>query len=61
MRAEGLVVDGLSVEADQTGVDVISDECDHLGPIELAANVLDGLSDSRVTSEAVVVAGVKDI
>jgi len=43
------------------GVDVIGDKGDHPGPIELAANVLDCLGDARVTSEAVVMAGAKDI
>ena len=42
-------------------MDVIGHKGDHLGPIELAANVLDHLGDARVTSEVVVMAGVKDI
>ena len=46
---------------DCTGVDVISDKGNHLGPIELVANVLDRLGDARVTSEAVVMTGTKDI
>ena len=61
MRAKWLVMEGFAAATDQTGVDVIGDKGDHLGPIELAANVLDSLSDARVTSEAVVVAGAKDI
>ena len=42
-------------------MDVISDKGDHLGPIELAANILDFLGDAGVTSEAVIMAGAKDI
>ena len=61
MRAKWLVMEGLAVATDSTGVDVIGDECDHLGLIELAVNVLDRLGDARVTSEAVVMAGVKNI
>src|SRR5467141_534093 len=61
MRAERLVMEGLAAATDRTGVDVIGDKGDHLGPIELAANVLDCLGDARVTSEAVIMAGVKDI
>ena len=61
MRAKWLVMEGLSAATDRTGVDVISDKGDHLGPIELAVNVLDRLGDSRVTSKAVIMAGAKDI
>ena len=61
MRAKWFVVKGFVAATDHTGVDVISDECDHLGPIELVANVLDRLGDARVTSKAVVMPGVKDI
>ena len=42
-------------------MDVISDEGDHLGPIELAANVLDCLGDAWMASKAVVMAGAKDV
>src|SRR5882672_1086614 len=61
MRAKWLVMEGFAAATDQTGVDVIGDKGDHLGPIELAANILDRFGDSRVTSEAVIMAGVKDI
>jgi len=61
MRAEQLVMEGLAAATNRTGVDVISDEGDHLGPIELAANVLDHLGDAGVTSDAVIMARVKDI
>ena len=61
MRAKWFVMEGLAVATDRTGVDVIGDKGDNLGPIELAVNVLDHLGDARVTSEAVVMAGVKDI
>jgi len=42
-------------------VDVIGYKSDHLGPIELATNVLDRLSDARVTREAVIMARAQDI
>src|SRR5467141_1729388 len=61
MRAERLVMEGLAMATDRTGVDVIGDKGDHLGPIELAANILDFLGDAGVTSEAVIMAGAKDI
>jgi len=54
-------MEGLAAATNRTGVDVIGYKGNHLGPIELAANVLDGLSDARVTSEAVIMAGAKDI
>jgi len=37
-------------------MDVIGNEGDHFGPIELATNVLDRLSDARVAHEAVIMA-----
>jgi len=61
MRAKWLVMEGLAMTTDRTGVDIISDECDHLGLVELVANVLDRLGDARVTSKAVVMTGMKDI
>src|SRR5882672_10103269 len=61
MRTEWLVMKGLAAATDRTGVDVIGNKGDHLGPIELVANVLDRLSDAGVTCEVVVVAGAKDI
>ena len=61
MGAERFVMEGLAAATNRTGVDVISYKGDHLGPIELAANVLDRLGDARVTSKAVIMAGVKDI
>ena len=42
-------------------MDVVSDESDHSGPIELTTDVLDRLSDARVSSQAMVVMGAKDI
>jgi len=61
MRTKGLVMEGLAVTADRTQVDLVSDEGNHLGPIELAMDILDGLSDTRVSSQAVVVVGARDI
>ena len=43
MGNKGFVIEGLAAAADQTGVDVISDKCNHPGPIALAVNVLDHL------------------
>src|SRR5882672_3793005 len=60
MRAKRLVMEGLSVATDQTGVDVVGDKGDHLGPIELAVNVLDHLGNAMVTRKVVVMAGMKD-
>ena len=42
-------------------MDVVGDKGDHLGPIELAMDILYGLGDARVSSQAVVMVGVKDI
>jgi len=42
-------------------MDVVGDEDDHLGPIELMMDVLDHLGDAWVASKAVVMAGVKVI
>jgi len=42
-------------------MDVVSDEGDHLGPVELMMDVLDGLGDVQVSSQAMVIVGVKDI
>src|SRR5882672_626365 len=49
MRAKWLVMEGLAVTADPERVDVIGHKGNHLGPIELAANVLDCLGDARIT------------
>ena len=61
MRAKWLVMEGIAAATDRTGVDVIGDKGNHLGPIELGANILDCLGDAGVTSEVVIMAGVKDI
>src|SRR5882672_7085143 len=61
MRAKWLVMEGLAMATDQTRMDVISDKGDHLGPIELVVNILDHLGDARVASEAVIMAGAKDV
>ena len=42
-------------------MDVVSDEGDHSGPIELTLDVLDRLGDARVSSQAVVVMRAKDV
>jgi len=42
-------------------MDVVSNEGNHLGPIELATDVLDCLGDARMSSQAMIVMGVKDV
>ena len=61
MRAKGLVMAGLAATADRTQVDVVSDEGNHLGPVELMTDVLNCLGDARVSSQLMVVVGVKDV
>jgi len=61
MRAEGLVMEGLATTADRTRMNVVSNEHDHSGPVELAMDILDRLGDCQVSSQAVVVMGVKDV
>jgi len=41
-------------------VDVVSDEGDHLQPVELAMDILDGLGDARVSGQMIVVVGAQD-
>ena len=41
-------------------MDVVGDEGDHSGPVELMTDILDCLGDSQVSSEVIVVVGVKD-
>jgi len=47
MRAEGLVMEGLATTADRTRMNVVSNEHDHSGPVELAMDILDRLGDAR--------------
>src|SRR5882724_12325355 len=61
MRAKWLVVEGLAVTADRTRVDVVGDEGDHSGPIELMTDVLDRLGDARMSSQTMVMVGAKDV
>src|SRR5882724_11490602 len=61
MRAKWLVVEGLAATAERTRVDVVGNEGDHSGPIELTTDVLDHLGDGRMSSQAMVVVGVKDV
>ena len=61
MGAKRLVVEGLAAVTDRTRVDVIGDEGNHLGPIELTTNVLDCLGDARVASQVVVMMGAEDV
>jgi len=61
MRAKWLVVEGLVATADRTQVDVVGDEGDHPGPIELTTDVLDRLGDARVSSQLMVMVGAKDV
>jgi len=42
-------------------MDVVGDECDHWGPIELMMDVLDRLGDARVSSQVMVVMRVEDV
>ena len=61
MRAKWLVVERLAATADRTRVDVIGDEGNHPGPVELTTDVLDHLGDAGVTSQVVVVMGAEDV
>ena len=42
-------------------MDVVSDEGDHSGPIELTTDVLDRLFDARVSGQAMVVMRAEDV
>jgi len=42
-------------------MDVVSDEGDHSGPIELATDILDCFGDARVSSQVMNVMGVQDV
>ena len=42
-------------------MDVISNEGDHPGPVELMTNVLDHLGDTGVAGQVVVMMGVEDV
>jgi len=42
-------------------MDVVSHESDHLGPVELVMDILDHLGDARVSSQVMVMMGVKDV
>ena len=42
-------------------MNVVSDEGDHSGPIELRTNVLHHLGDTRVSSKVMVMVGAKDV
>jgi len=42
-------------------MDVVSEEGDHSGPIELEMDILDYLGDARVPSQAMVMVGAKDV
>jgi len=42
-------------------MDVVSDEGDHSGPVELMTDVLDCLGNAWVSSQAMVMVGVEDI
>ena len=61
MRAKGLVMEGLAATTHRTRVDVVSDKGDLSGPIELTTDVLDRLSDARVSSQAMVVMRAEDV
>ena len=55
------MVEGLAATEDQTQVDVVSDECNHLWPVELAMYILDGLGDAGVSCQTMVVVGAQDV
>ena len=61
MRAKGLMVEGLAATADRTQVDVVGDEDNHSGPVELTTDVLDCLGDARVSGQAMVVMRAEDV
>ena len=61
MRAKGVVMEGLAATADQTQMDLVNDEGNHSGPIELVTDVLDCLGDARMSSQAMIMMGVKDV
>jgi len=42
-------------------MDVVSDEGDQLGPVELMTDVLDHLGNTWVSNQVMVMVGVKDI
>jgi len=42
-------------------VDVVGDEGDHSGPIELTTDVLDRLGDARVSGQAMVMMRAEDV
>jgi len=42
-------------------MDIVSHEHDHLGPVELAMDILDHLGDARVSSQAMVMMRAKDV
>jgi len=42
-------------------VDVVGDEGDHPGPIELATDVLDHFGDARVSGQAMVMMRAEDV
>ena len=42
-------------------MDVVSDKGDHSGPVELMTDVLDCLGNTQVSSQVMVMVGVKDI
>jgi len=47
-------MEGLAVTATPNRVDVVSDEGNHPGPVELTTDVLDCLGDARVSGQAMV-------
>ena len=61
MGAEGLVMEGLAATTDQARMNVVSNEDNHLGPVELTMDVLDCLGDAWVSSQVMVMVGAEDI
>ena len=61
MGAKRLVMEGLAATAECTQMDIVGDKGNHSGPIELMTDILDRLGDARVSSQAMVMVGAKDI
>jgi len=42
-------------------MDIVSNKSHHLGPVELETDIIDHLGDARVSSQAMVMMGVKEV
>jgi len=61
MRAKGLMMEGFAATAHRTRVDVVGDEGNHSGPVELTTDVLDCLGDARVSGQVMVMMRAEDV